>query len=62
MIMASGGKIDLFGDEDDGQYSVYQRNGKLYEEITYYYTNKEQAKEKVIDENYKLLIKDLVYS
>jgi len=55
-------KIDIFDDEENIIYQKYLRNGKEYDLISYFYINKNKAIKRLIDENYKLLIKEIAFT
>lgn len=54
-------KVDIFNDNENITYQTYIRNGKEYDIVSYYFTNKSKAIKKLIDENYRLLIQEISY-
>lgn len=61
VILQKGLKVDLFNNQAADHYT-YQRRGKTYDLLNYFFTSKEKAEKKLQDENYRLLVKTLLRS
>lgn len=52
-------KVDIFDGDDNVEMYTYVKDGKQFYLTFYYFTDKFKAIEKLVDENYKILIKDI---